>query len=216
LHESRAVIGSGGAATHDPVPAAARRNHRFFTKFGQPRWMQSIKHDVIKAIVQRSLLNWWERRRRGADCPPVAALLDEDLGFALPEALIYAVEITDGDVDYRVNFHGRDLHPLYGGDVTGTTLTDHIILEHRAPILAAYDAVCRERRPVYTIRSSRDETGVPVRIETLRLPFVRPDAAVSQILTHVGVISIEGAFNRARVQREARAGVYDVYGVVAA
>jgi hypothetical protein len=176
--------------------------------------MDCLKPDAIKAVVQRSLLSWWERARHARACPPIESLADEDIDWARPGVLIYAVEHRPNGVDYRALHHGHELHDLYDGDVTGTSLSDHIIPEHRAPMLAAYEAACRLKRPIYSIRATVDRRDIPVFIETLRLPMARPDGEVAQVMTSVVAISSEGAFDQAHVQLEARTGAYRAMGYV--
>jgi hypothetical protein len=95
---------------------------------------------------------------------------------------------------FRAVFQGPAAVHIYGRNIVGTELPDHVNPKLLAGVVAPYKLCVRMARPIFTVRPSKDKEGTPVTIETLRLPLGLPGQPVSKILTHYCFISIEGRF----------------------
>jgi hypothetical protein len=149
---------------------------------------------VVKSILHRSLLKWWNARRGATDCPEPKYLLDEELQTLLTDCIIYQVSHLASEPGFFAKFQGPGAVKVFGRDVVGTNLVDHVNPKLLAGVIEPYRIVVQMRRPVFTIRHAKDANGVPVSIETLRLPLANVEGPIDKILVHYCFISSENRF----------------------
>jgi hypothetical protein len=170
--------------------------------------------EIIGTAGQQSLFRWWERRRHEPSLPPVSALADESVVPLLTECIFYQVVGSGADVDFLATSHGADVHPLFGRHVVGTLISEHASPALLQGILASYRAVVESRQPVFTVRNARDDKGVAVRIEILRLPLSDNGGGVDAILSHFAILSPQGPFSRNLLMRSGSTEDYAVAAII--
>jgi hypothetical protein len=171
--------------------------------------------DIIASSSQRSLFRWWDRRRYESALPSVDALADESVTPHLSECVFYQVLRDRTELDFLATSHGSDVHPLFGHRLVGTLLSQHASPALVEGVLRSYRAVVEARRPVYTIRNARDERGVAVQIEILRLPLSAEGHNVDSILAHFYAGSAAGPFSRNQLIKTGSTEEYAVAAVIA-
>ena len=170
--------------------------------------------DVIASSSQRSLFRWWDRRRSEIALPSVEALADDNVTPHLSECMFYQVLRDRPDVDFLATSHGSDVHPLFGHRLVGTLLSQHAAPALVEGVLNSYRAAVEARRPVYTMRHARDERGVAVQIEILRLPLSSDGHAVDSVLAHFYAGSATGPFSRNQLIKTGSTEDYTVAAVI--
>ena len=150
---------------------------------------------VVKSILHRSLLTWWQRSRKESSCPAPACLLDEQIQDLLPDCLIYEVSHPPKGPIFVAKFQGKVAFRLFGREVVDTAMVDHVNPEIFSGVIEPYRMAVERRRPVLTIRYCKDKDGAPLAIETLRFPLADGDAPVRNILVHYCLISTANRFD---------------------
>lgn len=152
--------------------------------------------DVVRAINQRWLLNFWNRHIGEDRVPRWLAVEAENLS-RLADNLSFLDVTGSGDaVRFVIRFHGATLARVYAsGDVRGRFL-DEVVKTANCPTgLKPYYRAVETGRPVYTIHDFKDREGRMVHSERLLLPFSRDGQTVDRVLAAFEFISPDGAFD---------------------
>jgi hypothetical protein len=143
--------------------------------------------DVVQAINQRWLLNFWARHLGSRRVPLWQAVEAEDLS-RISDNLSFLDVIGD---DKNLRFQSQ----VFGAaDCRGIFLYESVSEPARAQKLAPYRHAVERGQPVYFVHDITDREGRPVRYERLLLPFSRDGNAVDRIVTSFEFICEDGAF----------------------
>jgi hypothetical protein len=146
--------------------------------------------DLIRAISQRWLLDYWNRIR-GDRKLPLWQGLEADGLEAISASLTFSDVVRDADqTRFMIRYYGSRVADAYGMQCKGKFL-DEVM---PAAILTAYERVVDARQPVYTVIDIPDLGGRIVHNERLLLPFGRDGLSVDRILTSLELVSVEGTF----------------------
>lgn len=151
--------------------------------------------DVIRAIGQRALLDWWNRLRGSAKVPAYTAETPEHLASHAPNLMHCDVVPCEDGLRFRMQVIGSRLVAAYGGSWPGRFLDEALPRRLRQPSRLAYTGVVESEQPGYSILETIDRGGRPVDYERLILPFRAAGPAVDRVLTSVEMVSVEGAFD---------------------
>lgn len=153
--------------------------------------------DVIRAINQRWLLNFWTRHLGGHRVPQWQAVEGENLTRIADNLSFLDVTGAGDSVRFLIRFHGAVIGQVYGsGDCRGKYL-DEVVKTANCPTgLKPYYRAAETGRPVYTIHDFADREGRLVHSERLLLPFSRDGERVDRLLAAFEFISPDGAFDQ--------------------
>ena len=152
--------------------------------------------DVVRAINQRWLFNFWTRHRGSHRLPPWQAVEAENLSRISDNLSFLDVTGSDRGARFQIRFHGATIGKVYGSaDCRGKYLDEIIPATCRAEGLAPYHRAVDGGCPVYTIHDMTDRNGRLVHYERLLLPFARDGAKVDRILASFEFICEDGAFD---------------------
>jgi hypothetical protein len=151
--------------------------------------------DVVRAINQRWLLNFWTRHLGSHRAPLWQAIEAEDLSRILDNLSFLDVIGENESLRFQIRFHGAMIGQVFGAaDCRGKFLYEHVPAPARSQKLAPYRQAVESGRPVYTIHDITDREGRLVHYERLLLPFARDGESVDRILTSFEFICEDGAF----------------------
>lgn len=152
--------------------------------------------DVVRAINQRWLLNFWMRHRGTHRVPQWQAVKAENLTRVSADLSFLDVTGSDGNVRFQIRFHGATIAQVYGSaDCRGKYLDEIIPVANHPTGLAPYHRAMGGGHPVYTIHDVRDRQGRVIHFERLLLPFSRDGENVDRILASFEFICEDGAFD---------------------
>jgi hypothetical protein len=152
--------------------------------------------DVVRAINQRWLLNFWKRHKAAHRVPQWQAVEVDDLSRMAANLSILEVSGGDGTARFVVRFHGETIGRVYGSlDCRGKYLDEIIPAERHAEGLAPYHRALETGRPVYTIHDVTDRHGRIVHYERLLLPYARDGQNIDHILASFEFVCEDGAFD---------------------
>lgn len=155
---------------------------------------QSARPDVIRAINQRWLLQFWNDSRGGGELPQWRDLEGQDLSAMSANLSFTDVVAADGGPRFLIRYHGANIGLAYGSDCHGKYLDQILPPTFREPALATYRQVVAGKVPVYTAFTTSDSSGRLVHYERLLLPFAREGLHVDRILASLEMVSLDGAF----------------------
>jgi hypothetical protein len=151
--------------------------------------------DVIRSDSQRWLLDHWNRMRADAPLPTWQCLETDELAARSADLSFTDVVLENGNVRFRIRFHGERIAVLYGlGNCTGKFLDDCLPESYRKAALGTYRQAVATGLPVYTVADMRDGAGRIVHYERLLLPVGRNGTEADGIAASLETVSPEGAF----------------------
>jgi hypothetical protein len=152
--------------------------------------------DVVRAINQRWLLNFWSRHL-GADRVPQWRTIEAENLTRMADNLSFLEVVTCSDgVRFLIRFHGAAVARIFGsGEVRGRYLDEIVTSENCPTGLDAYHRAVDCGRPIYTIYDFKDRGGRLVHNERLLLPFSRDGERVDRLLAAFEFICPDGAFD---------------------
>ena len=151
--------------------------------------------NVVRAINQRWLLNFWTRHLESRRVPLWQAIEAEDLSRISDNLSFLDVIGENESLRFQIRFHGAMVGQVFGAaDCRGIFLYESVPEPARLQKLAPYRQTVESGRPVYTIHDITDREGRLVRYERLLLPFARDGENVDRILTSFEFICEDGAF----------------------
>lgn len=152
--------------------------------------------DMIRAINQRWLINFWTRNLGNQAVPRWQSVEAEDLSRVSSD-LSFMDVVTDRDVvRFLIRFHGATIGRVYGSpDCRGKFLDDIIPMDRHGEGLAPYRQTIQSGCPVYTIHDVTDRQGRLVHCERLLLPFASDGKTVDRVLASFEFICADGAFD---------------------
>lgn len=152
--------------------------------------------DVVRAINQRWLLNFWKRHLGAHRVPQWQAVEAENLTAMSANLSFLDVTGSDDGARFMIRFNGAMIGQAYGSsDCRGKYLDEIIPAAGHADGLAPYRQVVHGGRPVYTIQDVTDRNGRVVHYERLLLPFASDGQTVDRILASFEFICLDGAFD---------------------
>jgi hypothetical protein len=152
--------------------------------------------DVIRAISQRWLLNFWKDHLGAQRVPPWQRVVAEKLSGLSRNLSFLNVDRTGEDQRFLVRFNGALIAEVYGStDCRGRHLDEIMPPERHQEGLAPYRRSVHDGAPVYTIHDLTDRNGRLVHFERLLLPFARDGETVDRILASFEFVCLDGAFD---------------------
>jgi hypothetical protein len=141
--------------------------------------------DVVQAINQRWLINFWKRHLGQQQVPQWQAVGVENL--AVISSNLSFLDVIGS---------GATIGQVYGsGDCRGRYLDEIIPPARHAEGLAPYRHAINSGRPVYTIHDMSDCNGRLVHYERLLMPFAADGRNVDRILASFELVCEDGAFD---------------------
>jgi hypothetical protein len=153
--------------------------------------------DVIQAINQRWLLNFWNRHLGKHRVPQWQAVETENLNRLADSLSFFDVADSPDAVRFLIRFYGTTICRVYGlSDPRGRYL-DEVVRTANCPTgLKPYYRAVETGRPVYTIHDFADREGRLVHSERLLLPFSSDGERVNRLLAAFEFVSPDGAFDQ--------------------
>lgn len=152
--------------------------------------------DVVRAVNQRWLLNFWKDHLGGHRVPQWQSVAVEKLS-ALSANLSLVTVSGDGDeTRFMVRFNGALVGQAYGSaDQRGKYVDEILPPALHADGLVPFMQTVRDGCPIYTIQDVNDRDGRLVHYERLLLPFAGDGHKVDRILASAEFVSLDGAFD---------------------
>ena len=153
--------------------------------------------DVIQAINQRWLLNFWNRHLGEHRLPRWRAVEAENLTRMADNFTFLDVTGDKGAERFLIRYYGPTVIRAYGlSDPRGRYL-DEVAKTANCPTgLKPYHRAVETGRPVYTIHDFADREGRLVHSERLLLPFSSDGEHVDRLLAAFEFIAPDGAFDQ--------------------
>jgi hypothetical protein len=124
----------------------------------------------IRSVSQRALAASWARL--GKESMPSFDRFDPEPGIHDPKQLVvWKVEVTDGQLDFRALYRGRSIDDAFNEGWTGKTLREVSPPALQPAIMSASDHCASTGCAVYTVLRTYNGAGLPVELERLLLPF---------------------------------------------
>jgi hypothetical protein len=124
----------------------------------------------IRSVSQRALAASWARL--GKESMPSFDRFDPEPGIHDPKQLVvWKVEVTDGQLDFRALYRGRSIDDAFNEGWTGKTLREVSPPALQPAIMSASDHCASTGCAVYTVLRTYSGAGSPVELERLLLPF---------------------------------------------
>jgi len=153
--------------------------------------------DVVRAINQRWLLNFWKQHLGAHRVPRWQSVQIEDLSRVAANLSILEVRGGNGTAQFLVRFHGEAIGQIYGSaDCRGKYLDEIIPPAGHKQGLAPYHQALNTGRPAYIIHDVADRNGRLVYYERLLLPYSLDGQNVDHILASFEFVCPDGAFPR--------------------
>lgn len=159
---------------------------------------KAARPDVVRAVHQRWLLNFWTLHLNGYTVPQWQAVQADTLSNLSENLSILDVVSGDGPPLFAIRFHGKAIGLLYdSANCRGRYL--HTVLPPNtvANALKPYYRAVQSGSPIYTIHDLVDRHHRAVHFERLLLPFARDGRNVDRILTSFELFCPDGGFDRA-------------------
>jgi hypothetical protein len=151
--------------------------------------------DMIRAINQRWLLNFWKRSLNDQNVPLWRTVEAEDFSRLSANLSFLDVAGSDDNARYQIRFNGATIAKVYGKTDCRGKFLDEIIPQARYPeAQAPYRQAVQSACPVYTIHDVTDRDGRVVHYERLLLPFASDGDTVDRILASFEFVCLDGAF----------------------
>ncbi|MCK9908628.1 PAS domain-containing protein [Microbacteriaceae bacterium K1510] len=152
--------------------------------------------DVVRAVNQRWLLNFWQSHRGAHRVPPWQSVVVEKLSGQSANLSMVAVS-GDGDTArFQIRFNGTAIGQAYGASDHRGKYIDEIIPPILRPEgLPPFTQAARDGCPVYTIHDLKDRNGRVVHYERLLLPFAGDGRKVDRVLGSTEFVCLDGAFD---------------------
>jgi len=156
----------------------------------------AARPDVVRAISQRWLLNFWQQHLSAHRVPCWQTVEAEDLSRLSSNLSFLDVIGGHGGLRFQIRFHGEMIGRIYGSpDCRGVFLHESKPEPARAQALAPYRQAVASGRPVYSIHDVADRQGRLVHNERLLLPFSHDGKNVDRILAAFEFVSPDGGFD---------------------
>jgi hypothetical protein len=124
----------------------------------------------IRSVSQRALAASWARL--GKESMPSFDRFDPEPGIHDPKQLVvWKVEVTDGQLDFRALYRGRSIDDAFNEGWTGKTLREVSPPALQPAIMSASDHCASTGCAVYTVLRTYNGAGLPVELDRLLLPF---------------------------------------------
>ena len=156
--------------------------------------------DMIRAINQRWLINFW-KRCLGMQTVPLWQTVEAESLKRISDNLSFLDVDTGGYSErYLIRFSGATIARVYGKtDCSGKYLDEVIPPAHYEQAQKPYGQTAATGCPVYTIHDVTDSDGRIVHYERLLLPFSNDGKRVDRILASFEFVCIDGAFDSDRL-----------------
>lgn len=151
--------------------------------------------DLIRAINQRWLINFWKASRTQQQVPSWQAVEAQDLSRVSANLCFMHVEPTEAAPRLRIFAHGPTIGRVYGSaDCRGKYLDEVLPPSACHNALSPYYQAVQSGHPVYLVHDVIDRKDRIVHFERLLLPFATDGRVVDRILASFELVSPDGAF----------------------
>lgn len=148
--------------------------HNAATKIIDPRASD------LRGGIPRRALEYWNRRRNGAELARRADLNPAEIVDMLPA--VFLVDVLPGPSRYRYRLIGTQIAEWSGNDATGRDMDDPQCGEGSTVFIALHDEVVALRKPVATVNSPALFQGSMLLFDRILLPMAGDDGAVVMIM----------------------------------
>jgi hypothetical protein len=169
--------------------------------------------DLVRAINQRWLLQYWNRLRGQEALPLWKQLEPEEIALMMANLSFVDVVNHDGRPRFLIRFHGSRVGEMYGSDCRGKYLDEVLPVAVRGSALATYERLVERKEPIYTIIQVRDRAQKLVNYERLLLPFGK-GGSVERVLVSLETISLEGSFETRELMKSPGEPTYAVWAAI--
>lgn len=152
--------------------------------------------DMIRAISQRWLLNFWKRHVGASELPAWQAVDAENL-TRIEDHLSFLDVTGENEVKrFQIRQHGAAVAKVYGEPDCSGRFLDEVIPQarHRTGLMPYYRAYSTGV-PVYTICEVKDKAGRLILFERLILPFSNGGTGVGRIMSSFEFICEDGSYD---------------------
>lgn len=152
--------------------------------------------DVVRAVNQRWLLNFWQSHRGGHRVPQWQSVVVERLSGQSANLSMVAVS-GDGDAArFQIRFNGTVIGQAYGSsDQRGKYIDEIMPPILRTECLPPFTQAAHDGCPIYTIHDLKDRNHRVVHYERLLLPFAGDGLKVDRVLVSSEFVCLDGAFD---------------------
>jgi len=152
--------------------------------------------DVVRAVNQRWLLNFWQSHRGAHRVPHWQNVVVERLSGQSANLSMMAVS-GDGDAArFQIRFNGNVIGRAYGfPDQRGKYLDEIMPAILRSGGLPPFLQAAHDGCPIYTIHDIKDRNSRIVHYERLLLPFAGDGRKVDRVLVSSEFVCLDGAFD---------------------
>ena len=165
----------------------------------------------IRSVSQRALAASWARL--GKESMPSFDRFDPEPGIHDPKQLVvWKVEVTDGQLDFRALYRGRSIDDAFNEGWTGKTLREVSPPALQPAIMSASDHCASTGCAVYTVLRTYNGAGLPVELERLLLPFGK-NGRVKLVLAALQLTSPQGTVERSKVAEDFEAQAESVLSI---
>lgn len=152
--------------------------------------------DVVRAVNQRWLLNFWQSHRGPHRIPQWQSVVVEQLS-GLSANLSMVTVSGDGDaLRFQIRFNGTIVGRAYGSsDQRGKYVDEIMPPVFRPEGLPPFARAAHDGCPIYTIHDLTDRNDHIVHYERLLLPFAGDGRKVDRVLVSSEFVCLDGAFD---------------------
>lgn len=155
----------------------------------------AVPVQAVKSISQRNLALHWQSLHARFGLPRFADFSPGDRAHDPRRLLVWTVGERDGQRDYRQLYRGD-----YAAEAFGAAMhPDEAPEPLRTLIRAGLDECATAASMIFMSISAPDPSGNRIDCERLLLPFGNGGTSVTQILSSLQLVSLEGTFDRPTV-----------------
>ncbi len=127
----------------------------------------------------RALLSYWQSKLHGRAIPARRDIAPYEIPELLPHLFLVDVPET-GPMVYRLS--GTAVVALMGHDVTGRTIGEGMLPEHRDEAIGRYASIAAGARPNFHRRRLKEHTNDFAEVDRLVLPLSEDGVRVNMLL----------------------------------
>ncbi|MBN9043813.1 MAG: hypothetical protein BGP05_15655 [Rhizobiales bacterium 62-47] len=155
---------------------------------------QTADISIVRSIRQVSLVRDWQRSRGQKALPNLADFTPNERAGDAADILMNEVTRQDGKFSYLCRSAGERVAQIFGLEMISRRLEDCLDAGMAKAARPIWDACVNRKLPVYSILPLADQSGCPVTIEQLFLPYSKGSGETDVMLAVLHAWSTEGRF----------------------
>jgi hypothetical protein len=174
----------------------------------------SASPSIVRSVLQRSLLNTWQRAYDRCDGLPAFHQFEFDrLEDERPDMIWFDIVTDEQRPRFRIAHQGNRLAVVYGFMAKGEDLEKLLRPHHVAVVMPVYYECLSRCRPIYSVYALPNVDGRRVLYERLLLPF-GSGGEPNFMLSSVKAISDSGAFVQKNLMLPDATVVHEIQAVI--